>query len=156
MTEDNEYRLYKVDGSKVWLSPTAVEYAAQWFGPGRQGVREMAHYLRMVGGESGTGTEAAIPEPAREDFLPDVAPSENVEDRRGEELFVPDKTMQQIWGRTPHNVAPHAQTFGGDPLSASLGFRDIGQRPASSPQVLGPTAPQWPAAFGNYRPLPFD
>ena len=52
MTEDNEYRLYKVDGSKVWLSPTAREYAAQWFGPGRQGIREMAEYLRMVGSES--------------------------------------------------------------------------------------------------------
>jgi len=156
MTTEDEFQFYKIDGSKVWLSPTAVEYAAQWFGPGRQGVRQMAEYLRMAGGESEAGTEAAIPEPAREDFLPDAALSENIEDRRDEELFVPDKTMQQIWGRTPHNVAPHAQTFGGDPLSASLGFRDIGQRPASSPQVLGPTAPQWPAAFGNYRPLPFD
>ena len=70
MTEDNEYRLYKVNGSKIWLSPTAVEYAREWFGPGRQGVREMAKYLRMVASESETGTEAAIPELAREDFLP--------------------------------------------------------------------------------------
>ena len=155
MTTEDEFQLYKIDGSKVWLSPTAVEYAAQWFGPGRQGVRKMAEYLRMVGGESETAPAELPPEAMVRDLFPDVVPSENIEDRRGEH-FVPDKTMQQIWGRTPHNVAPHAQTFGGDPLSASLGFRDIGQRPASSPQVLGPTAPQWPAAFGNYRPLPFD
>ena len=62
MTED-EFQLYKIDGSKVWLSPTAREYAAQWFGPGRQGVRKMAEYLRMVGGESET-TPAELQWPA--------------------------------------------------------------------------------------------
>jgi len=54
MTTEDEFQLYKIDGSKVWLSPTAREYAAQWFGPGRQGVRKMASYLRMVSGESET------------------------------------------------------------------------------------------------------
>jgi hypothetical protein len=78
-------------------------------------------------------------------------PSENVEDRR-DENFVPDKTMQQIWGAYPHDVAPHAQTFGPNPLANALGFRDVGKRPAPAPQVLGPIAPQWPAQFGAYRP----
>jgi len=39
--------LYRVDGSKVWLSPTAVAYAREYFGPGRQGVQQMAQYLRL-------------------------------------------------------------------------------------------------------------
>jgi len=52
MTTEDEIQLYKIDGSRVWLSPTAREHAAQWFGPGQQGVRKMASYLRLVGGES--------------------------------------------------------------------------------------------------------
>src|SRR5262249_36095951 len=47
MTTDDSEELYRVDGSKVWLSPTAVGYAAQYFGPGRQGVQQMAQYLRL-------------------------------------------------------------------------------------------------------------
>src|SRR5215467_13111241 len=47
MTADESEDLYRVDGSKVWLSPTAVGYAAQYFGPGRQGVQQMAQYLRL-------------------------------------------------------------------------------------------------------------
>src|SRR5262249_3240038 len=47
MTADDSEDLYRVDGSKVWLSPTAVGYAAQYFGPGRQGVQQMAQYLRL-------------------------------------------------------------------------------------------------------------
>jgi hypothetical protein len=39
--------LFRVDGSQVWMSPTALEYAAQYFGPGRQGVQKMAEYLRL-------------------------------------------------------------------------------------------------------------
>jgi len=46
MTDDSE-RPYKIDGSKVWLSPTAREYAREYFGPGRGGERQMAEYLRM-------------------------------------------------------------------------------------------------------------
>jgi|SRR5262245_45118044 len=46
MTNDDS-DMYRVDGSRVWLSPTAVEYAAQYFGPGRQGVQQMAQYLRL-------------------------------------------------------------------------------------------------------------
>jgi hypothetical protein len=155
MTAGDE-RLYKIDGSKVWLSPTAVAYAAEYFGPGRQGVIEMAKYLRMVGAdESGEGAEPAPTAVAESNFLPDVTPSENVQDRR-DEHFVPDKTMQQIWGAYPHQVAPHVQTFGPNPLANALGFQDVGKSPAPATQVMGPHQPQWPAAFGNYRPLPND
>jgi hypothetical protein len=153
MTADNEDRLYRVDGSKVWLSPTAVAYAAEYFGPGRQGVRKMAEYLRMVGAdESGEGAEPAPTAVAREDFLPGVTPSENVEDRR-DEHFVPDKTMQQIWGPVA-NIPLEARTFGPNPLANALGFGDVGKRAAPAPRVMGPFQPQMPAAFGNYRPPP--
>ena len=48
MTADDS-DLYRVEdgGSKVWMSPTAVEYAAAYFGPGRAGVQKMAEYLRL-------------------------------------------------------------------------------------------------------------
>src|SRR5262249_25672753 len=46
MTADDD-QLYTVDGSRVWLSPSARELAAQYFGPGRQGERQMAQYLRL-------------------------------------------------------------------------------------------------------------
>ena len=39
--------LFRVDGSQVWMSPTAVAYAREYFGPGAQGVRKMAEYLRL-------------------------------------------------------------------------------------------------------------
>jgi hypothetical protein len=45
MTGDDD--LYRVDGSKVWMSPTAVQYAREYFGDGHQGVRKMAEYLRL-------------------------------------------------------------------------------------------------------------
>jgi len=44
MADDSE-QLYKIDGSKVWLSPTALEFAQQYFGPGRQGRERFARYL---------------------------------------------------------------------------------------------------------------
>src|SRR5262249_55702064 len=46
MTGDDS-DLYRVDGSKVWLSPTAIEYAAQYFGPGRKGREQFARYLQL-------------------------------------------------------------------------------------------------------------
>src|SRR5262245_26083987 len=46
MTGDDS-DLYRVDGSKVWLSPTALEYAAQYFGPGRKGREQFARYLQL-------------------------------------------------------------------------------------------------------------
>ena len=46
MTGDDS-DLFRVDGSKIWMSPTAVAYAEQYFGPGSQGVRKMAEYLRL-------------------------------------------------------------------------------------------------------------
>jgi|SRR5262245_10289537 len=139
MTDADE--LFKIDGQKVWLSPTALEYAREFFGPGRQGVQRMAKHLLMQ--QTPEQIEAAHnpPPTAREELLPDAPLSENVEDRRGEH-FVPDKTMQQIWGQLPHDIAPHAQTFGVNPLSAALGFRDVGRVPAPAPQVLGPYQPR--------------
>jgi len=146
-----EGEVFKIDGSKVWLSPTALEYAREFFGPGRQGVRKMAEHLLLQ--QTPEQIEAAHTPPPTAELLPDAPLSSNVEDRRGEH-FVPDKTMQNIWGQMPHDVAPHAQTFGVNPLSAALGFRDIGQRPAPPQQpVFGPTQPQLPAAF--YKPPPF-
>jgi hypothetical protein len=154
MTAGDE-RLYKIDGSKVWLSPTAVAYAAEYFGPGRKGVIEMAKYLRMVGAdESGEGAEPAPEAVAREDFLPDAAPSEQIEDRRQDPEYVPDKTQQLIWGPPVANVPLQARAIYSGPLGQQLGVGDVGKRTAPGVPVLGPTAPQWPAAFGNYRPLP--
>src|SRR5262249_15306724 len=43
----NEDDLYRVEGSKVWMSPTARQYAEQYFGPGKQGEIQMAQYLRL-------------------------------------------------------------------------------------------------------------
>jgi hypothetical protein len=92
-------------------------------------------------------------------LLPDVTPSENIEDRRQEEPIFGPGAMRQIWGEAPHNVAPQVQTYGPNPLANALGFQDVGQRAPPAPQVMGPTAPQWPAAFQGYyqnEPLPFD
>src|SRR2546430_10785626 len=126
MTAADE-RLYRIDGSKVWLSPTAREYAAEYFGPGREGERKMAEYLRMVGAdESGEGAEPAPTAVAESDFLPHVTPSGNVEDRR-DETFVPSQVDKQIWGAYPHDAAPHVQTFGPNPLANALGFQDVGK-----------------------------
>jgi hypothetical protein len=153
MTADNEDRLYRIDGSKVWLSPTAREYAAAYFGPGRKGEIEMAKYLRVVGSdESGEGAEPAV---AREDFLSDAAPSVNIEDRRQAPEFVPDKTQQQIWGPVA-NVPLQPRTVYSGPLGQQLGIGDVGKNISAQAPVFGPNAPSWPAAFGNYRPLPDD
>ena len=84
---------YRIDGSKVSLSPTALEYAREYFGPGRQGVRRMAEHLLLQ--QTPEQIEAAHNPPPTADLLSDATPSENVEDRR-EEHFVPDKTMQNI------------------------------------------------------------
>jgi hypothetical protein len=138
-------RLYEVlSPTKIKLGPEAKYWAEQ----NGMTLAEMAKHLlhQHYNGDQ-------VSDGASEDFLPGVTPSENVEDRR-DEGFVPDKTMAQIWGAYPHNVAPHVQTFGSNPLANALGFGDVGKNiPAQAP-VLGPTAPQWPAAFGNYRPLP--
>jgi len=157
MTEDE---FYKIDGQKVWLSPTALEYAREYFGPGRQGARQMAKYLMMqqaaltpptapmsdlapyLRAPSGPqqeyeATEEQAPPP---EFLPDVTPSENIQDRR-EEHFVPDKTMQQIWGPMA-DVPPVVRTYGPNPLANALGFPDVGRVPAPAPQVLGPYQPR--------------
>jgi len=159
---------YKIDGNKVWLSPTAREYAAEYFGPGRQGLRKMAEYLRMVGADE---SEASVEGPnapeapstavAESGFLPHVTPSENIDDRRADPEYVSDATMKQLWGAMPHNVAPQVRTFGPNPLTNALGFGDIGRRPAPVPNVMGPFQPQYPAAFGNYGSpqnplLPFE
>src|SRR5262249_37172918 len=100
----------------------------------------------------------AVAEPG---FLPNVAPSENIEDRRADPEYIPDATLKQIWGAMPHGVAPHVRTFGPNRLSNALGFRDVGRVPAPAPNVMGPYQPQYPAAFGNYGSpqnplLPFE
>jgi len=44
MADDSD--LYRIEGdSKVWLSPTALEFAQQYFGPGRSGREQFARYL---------------------------------------------------------------------------------------------------------------
>ena len=65
-------QLFKIDGRKVWLSPTALEYAHEFFGPGRQGVKRMAKHLLMQ--QTPEQIEAAHnpPPTAQEDFLPDA------------------------------------------------------------------------------------
>jgi len=160
MTEDE---FYKIDGQKVWLSPTALEYAREYFGPGRQGARQMAKYLMMqqaaltpptapmsdlapyLRAPSGpqqeyeATTEEQAPPP---EFLPDVTPSGNIEDRRADPEYINDSTMKQIWGTMPHNVAPRVQTFGPNSLANALGFGDVGRAPAPAPQVLGPFQPR--------------
>jgi hypothetical protein len=138
-------RLYEV------LSPTKIKLgpeAKYWADQNGMTLAEMAKHLlhQHYNGDQ-------VSDGASEDFLPGVTPSENVEDRR-DENFVPDKTMQQIWGAYPHQVAPHAQTFGPNPLANALGFGDVGKRPAPATQAMGPYQPQLPAAFGNYRPPP--
>jgi len=65
MTADDD-QLYAVDGSRVWLSPSARELAAQYFGPGRQGEIQMAKYLRVRHSLAaltppGIGTDALAP-----------------------------------------------------------------------------------------------
>jgi hypothetical protein len=164
-------RPYRVDGSKVWLSPDAKYWAEQYFGPGRKGLEQMAKYLLnrdRLGDDfeaSGEVADQSESEPqstavAREDFLPNVAPSENIEDRRNDPRSY-DPTMKHIWksGEDPWG-APRVQTFHPGPLPNALGFRDIGKSPQQIPQFYGPGQPSYPAAFGNFyqKPplLPFD
>jgi hypothetical protein len=138
-------RLYEVlSPTKIKLGPEAKYWAEQ----NGMTLAEMAKHLlhQHYNGDQ-------VSDGASEDILPHVTPSENVEDRR-DESFVPDKTMQQIWGAYPYAAAPHAQTFGPNPLANALGFGDVGKSPAPGVPVIGPTAPQWPAAFQGYRPLP--
>jgi len=69
---------YKIEGNKVWLSPTALEYAREYFGPGRQGVQRMAKHLLLQ--QTPEQIEAARNPPpmAREEFLADAPLSENL------------------------------------------------------------------------------
>jgi hypothetical protein len=132
MTDD---RLYEVlSPTKIKLGPEAKYWAEQNDG---MTLAEMARYLLQQH------------EAQQEDRVLSGGFSENIEDRR-DESFVPDKTTQQIWGAYPHDVAPHVQTFGPNPLANALGFGDVGKSPAPAPQVMGPTAPQWPPAFGTF------
>jgi hypothetical protein len=169
---DDEYRPFVVErpgeNGRIKLGPEAKYWAEQH----GMTLQEMARYLLqqheqgdaqgMIGGESESGdtpppTDAQILEASR-DYLPDVAPSENIQDRRQEPIYGPG-VMRQIWGQYPHNIAPQVQTFTSNPLSNALGFRDVGQRPAPAPQVMGPYQAKWPTPFGSYQhdvPLPFD
>jgi hypothetical protein len=156
-------QLYRIEGSKIWLSPTAREFAAVYFGPGRQGERRMAEYLRMrqsLGDDYETTGEAETDSQSEDAPLRELhgEPSVNIEDRR-QEAFVPSQVDKQIWGPYAHDVAPQVQSYYPTPLANALGFQNIGQRPPPVPQTLGPFAPRWPAAFRGYqRPMitPFD
>jgi hypothetical protein len=143
---DDEYGPFVVERSgpkgRIKLGPEAKYWAEQH----GMTLQEMARYL-LQQHEAQQEDDRAL----------SGGFSENIEDRR-DEAFVPDKTAQQIWGQMA-DVPMQAQTYGPNPLANQSGFRDIGQRPAPAPQVMGPTAPQWPAAFGSYQhdvPLPFD
>jgi len=156
-----EGEFYKIDGNKVWLSPTALEYAREYFGAGRQGVQKMAKYLMMqqaaltpptapmsdlapyLGAPRGpqqeyeatTEEQAPLPE-----FLPDAPPSENIEDRRDQPIYGAG-ALKNIWGNTA-DVPPVVRTYGPNPLANALGFGDVGRAPAPAPQVLGPYQPR--------------
>ena len=97
--------LFKIDGQKVWLSPTALEYAAQYFGPGRQGVQRMAKHLLMQ--QTPEQVEAARnpPPTAQEDIQADVAPSQNIENRPEEPVYGPGG-WPNIWGMGPPQQTP--------------------------------------------------
>jgi hypothetical protein len=135
---DAEYRPFVVErpgpDGRIKLGPEAKYWAEQH----GMSLTEMARYLLQQH------------EAQQEDRILSGGFSESIEDRR-DESFVPDKTAQQIWGAYPHDAAPHAQTFGPNPLANALGFGDVGNQPAPAPQVMGPTAPQWPPAFGTFN-----
>jgi len=86
MTEDE---VFKIDGSKVWLSPTARAYAAEFFGPGRQGLRKMAKHLLLQQTPEQIEAAHTPPPTARDDFQADVAPSQNIENRPEEPVYGP-------------------------------------------------------------------
>ena len=97
---------YRIDGSKVWLSPTALEYAREFFGPGRQGVQRMAKHLLTQ--QTPEQIEAARNPPpmAQEDFQADVAPSQsNIENRPEEPVYGPGG-WPNIWGIGPPQQTP--------------------------------------------------
>jgi hypothetical protein len=74
-------------------------------------------------------------------------PSENIEDRRQDPEYVRDHWLEQY----APGPAPQAQQWGQNPLANALGFMNVGQQPAPAPQVLEPTAPQYPPAFRNFQ-----
>ena len=97
---------YRIDGSKVWLSPTALEYAREFFGPGRQGARQMAKHLLTQ--QTPEQIEAARnpPPTAQEDFQADLAPSQNnIEDRPEEPVYGPGG-WPNIFGMGPPQQPP--------------------------------------------------
>src|SRR5215468_4805658 len=120
-------QLFRIDGNKVWLSPTALEYAREFFGPGREGVQRMAKHLLMQQTPEQIAAAHNPPPMAQEDFLPDAPLSENVEDRRDQPIYGAG-ALKNIWGNMA-DVPPVVRTFGPNPLANALGFRDIGQQP---------------------------
>jgi len=131
MADDN-YFVIERPGHKgrIKLGPEAKYWAKE----NGMTLAEMARYLLA----QNSGDEQGAVE--REEFLPDAPLSENIEDRRGEPIYGAG-ALKGIWGNTA-DVPPRAQTFGVNPLSAALGFRDVGRVPAPAPQVLGPYQPR--------------
>ena len=146
--EDDD-RPYVVESpTRIRLGPYARQLAQQY----GLSLTEMARYLLDAHNADNAGADPAQRSMAAEDFLPNTTPSsENIEDRRGEQ-FVPDKTMQQIWGPVA-NVPLQAQTYYDAGLAHALGAGDIGRQPAPpQAQVFAPTAPRLPKAFRGYVP----
>src|SRR5262245_23647670 len=142
MVEDD--RPYVVESpTRIRLGPYARQLAQEY----GISLAEMAKYLIAQHYNS----DANVSGGQQEEFLPNTTPSENIEDRRGEQ-YVGDKTMQQIWGPVA-NVPLQAQTFYPNPLANALGAGDIGRpMPQSPQQFYGPTAPRLPKAFRGYVP----
>ena len=82
----------------------------------------------------------------------------NVEDRRQDPTFnqenVPDYWLDKFGDEA--GATPPQLISGGSGMARDLGFGDIGQRAVPSAQVLGPTQPRYPAAFGKYLPSKWD
>jgi hypothetical protein len=103
MTDDRPYEV--LSPTKIRLGPEAKFWAREH----GLSLAEMAKYLlaqdRINESESGAATPA--------DFLPDAAPSEQIEDRRQDPEFVPDATMRQIWGSLANvPLQPRFDLFG--------------------------------------------
>src|SRR5262249_19064049 len=76
MSDDRPYR---IDNNKIWLSPTAREYAREYFGPGRKGEQQMAKYLLMQNRDVSESEETPAVEGEEAYEALSGEPSENVD-----------------------------------------------------------------------------
>jgi hypothetical protein len=111
MTAEDDQPYVVESPSRIKLSPEAKYWAEQH----GMTLTEMARYLLQQHAQQQEQEQHASNFEGAGSGL-SGEPSGNVEDRR-DENFVPDKTMHQIWGTYPHDVAPHAETFGPQPFN---------------------------------------